>query len=194
MAGFYKTKQNFVYGFSWSYLFGDKIYESGVLDSISTSDGFVIDREGKMGDIRKFERGFTLSLTAGKIFSQYLSKNRNSGPIIWGGVGYLQHKIRIYDNGARTPQLSGDYLKGYDRLTSGLMLTEFIGYWYMSNNRYINFYAGFEFMQGFTKSRRSWDYDLMRRDTQNRIDLLSGFRVGWNILLYKRASKQYYFY
>lgn len=192
-AFWYKSHKNFVFNVQWTYLFGEDLRENGVLDSISTSDGFVIDKEGKTSDIRQFERGFTLNASAGKLFGGFLAPNINSGFMVMGGVGILQHKIRIIDNGSRTPQLAGDYLKGYDRLTNGLAFTEFFGYWYMGKKRYINFYAGLEAVQGFTQSRRSWDYDLMRADTQKRTDLLYGFRAGWIIpIAYRNSSNLYY--
>lgn len=189
----YKSHQNFIFNVQWTYLFGEHLLETGILDSISTTDGYVIDKEGKTADIRQFQRGFTLSASAGKVFGGFLSPNVNSGIMLMGGIGMLQHKIRIIDNGSRSPQLAGDYLKGYDRLTSGVAFSEFLGYWYMGKKRYINFYAGFEAVQGLTKSRRSWDYDLMRADTENRTDLLWGFRVGWTIpIAYRNSSNLYY--
>jgi hypothetical protein len=190
----YKTRNNFIYGAQWSYMFGNTLRGANPLDSIMTSEGYVIDGEGKFADIRMFERGFTLGLSAGKIFNTIISPNANSGLMLTAGVGYMHHKIKIYDNGARSPQFNKELLKGYDRLTSGIMATEFVGYYYLSRNRYVNFYAGFEFYQGFTKSRRSWDYSLMRADTENRIDLLSGFRVGWVLPLYKSTARTKYYY
>jgi hypothetical protein len=194
MALSYKTRNNFIYGAHWSYMFGKDLRGENPIDSITTSEGFVIDGEGKFADLRMFERGFTLGLSAGKIFNTVFSPNVNSGLMVTAGVGYLQHKIKIYDNGARSPQFDKELLKGYDRLTSGIMATEFVGYFYLSRNRYVNFYGGFEFYQGFTKSRRSWDYSLMRADTENRIDLLTGFRVGWILPLYKSSARVKYYY
>ncbi|MDQ3108359.1 MAG: hypothetical protein M3R17_00550 [Bacteroidota bacterium] len=190
----YKTRKNFIYGAQWTYLFGKDLRGENPIDSITTTEGFIIDKEGKFADIRMFERGFTLGLSAGKIFNTFLSPNINSGFTVTAGVGYLQHKIKIYDNGARSPQFDKETLKGYDRLTSGIMTTEFVGYYYLSKSRYVNFYCGLEFYQGFTKSRRSWDYSLMRADTENRIDLLSGFRVGWVLPLYKTSTRTKYYY
>lgn len=190
----YKTAKNCYYGLQWTYLFGKDLRGPDPLDSIETSQGFVIDKEGKFADIREFERGFTLGVSAGKIFNTFLSPNKNSGFMLTGGVGYLQHKIKIYDNGARSPQITKETLKGYDRLTSGIMTTEFVGYYYLSRNRYVNFYGGLEFNQGFTQSRRSWDYSLMKADTEKRIDLLSGVRVGWVLPLYKTPAKTKYYY
>lgn len=193
-SAWYKSKKNLMFNLQWSYLFGETIHERGVLDSIRTSSGFVLDKEGKAADIRMFERGFTLTASGGKLFGGFLAPNMNSGFFVMAGGGMLQHKIRIIDNGSRTPQLAGDYLKGYDRLTSGFTATEFLGYWYMSKRRYVNFYAGFEAYQGFTKSRRSWDYDLMRADTERRLDLLWGFRAGWVIPIAYRDSSNLYTY
>jgi hypothetical protein len=190
----YKNNNNVFFMAQWGFIFGKNLRGQNPLDSISTSDGHVIDKEGKAADVRIFERGFTLSISAGKIFNTFLSPNKNSGLLLTGGLGYLQHKFKIYDNGSRTPQLTKEYLKGYDRLTSGIAITEFIGYWFMSKNQYVNFYGGFEFTQGFTKSRRSWDYNLMRADTESRIDLLSGLRIGWIIPLYKKNAATKYYY
>lgn len=189
-----KTRQNIVYGFHWNFLFSENVKEKGVLDSIATSDGSVINTEGKYADVQLFERGFSLHLTAGKIFSRHLGYNPNCGLFLQGGIGFIRHRIRINDYGNTTPQLAGNYRKGYDRLTGGLMTQEFVGYWFMSSNRHINWYAGIEFTQGFTRSFRSWDYDLMRADTQKRLDLLWGFRAGWMIPIYKRAAKEIYYY
>lgn len=186
----YKTKRNNFYTIQWNYIFGSNVKEDGILDSIATSDGFLIDQEGKLADIRIFERGFTLHAQYGRLFPiRGISPNRNSGLIINLGAGMLQHKIRIIDNGGRSPQLSGDYLKGYDRMTSGISFSQFVGYWHMSNNRLVNFYFGFEIYEAITKSRRSWDYDLMRADTKQRFDAMYGFRVGWVIPIYSRNSK-----
>ncbi|HLG02528.1 MAG TPA: hypothetical protein VI731_02965 [Bacteroidia bacterium] len=180
-----KTSSNYVFGLNWYYLFGGQVKEDGILDSIATRDGFVIDEEGKLADIHLYERGFMLNLSGGKIFPRLAGANKNSGVMLMGSLGFMQHKIKIIDGGNRSPQLRDDYIKGYDRLTNGFSVTEFAGYWFMSKNHYVNFYAGFEFTQAFTKSRRSWDYDLMRADTKQRLDLLHGIRFGWMIPLYR---------
>lgn len=193
---FYKSANNFVFFLNWNYLFGTKIRENGILDSIETADGHVIDKEGKYADIRMFERGFTLNFTVGKVFHApaHFVPNKSSGIMLAAGVGMLQHKIKIIDNGSRTPQLRKDYLKGYDRLTSGIALNQFVGYWFMSRNQYVNFYFGAEFYEGFTMSRRSWDTDLMRADTEHRIDLLTGLKFGWVIPFYHKEANTYHYY
>ena len=105
----------------------------------------------------------------------------------------MQHKIRIDDIGNLSPQLSTEMKKGYDRLTSGISATEFIGYLYLGNKRMLNFFGGFEFTQGFLKGKREWLYDLQKPGTDSRIDLLSGFRIGWILPLYKKSPNEFYY-
>ena len=57
----------------------------------------------------------------------------------------------------------------------------------------INFFGGFEFTQGFLQGRRVWLYDLEKPGTGNRLDLLSGFRIGWTLPLYKRTPNEFYY-
>lgn len=188
----YKTKKNWFIGGQWSYMFGDKVKENNILDNIVTKDSFVIDQEGTYAQIRFYERGMNISAYGGKLIN-VLAPNKNSGIILLGGLGWIHHKIRIEDVGNRAPQLRGDYKKGYDRLTGGLAVSEFVGYWFMSKSRFVNFYGGFDLSQNFTKSMRSWNIDQMAADTRQRTDLLYGFRVGWVLPLYKRESRQYYY-
>ncbi len=194
-----KTKKNWIYGANGSFFFGDRIKENGILDSMKTSTssgpntGFIIDQNGHPATVRLFERGFTISLHVGKIFN-VLAKNKNSGLIIYGGPIFIRHKIKIDDIGHQSPQLVKEYLKGYDRLTAGFGVNEFIGYVYLGNKRMLNFFCGFEFTQAFTKSQRSYDYDLMKADTEKRIDLLYGIRVGWILPIYKKTPQQFYYH
>jgi hypothetical protein len=189
----HKTKKNWIYTGQMSYLFGKQVKENTILDSIRDSNGQVINQNGNYADVRLYQRGFNIYAGAGRLFPMF-GPNPNSGILVMGGVGLLQHKIRIEDIGNQSPQLAGDYKKGYDRLTNGISVNEFIGYLYLSNKRLVNFYAGFDLTQAFTQSRRSWDYDLMRKDETKRTDLLWGVRAGWVLPLYKRAENKFYYF
>ncbi len=188
----WKTKKNWIVGVDGSFMFSDQVKENNILEKISTSQGFIIAQDGFYADVYLYERGFMFSAKAGKIFPLF-GPNPNSGLMATLGAGLLQHKIRIEDKGNRAPQLNDDYKKGYDRLTNGLSLTEFFGYINFSNRRLVNFMAGFEFTQAFTRSRRDFNFDTMTRDDKTRLDLLFGFRVAWIIPFYKRVPREYYY-
>jgi hypothetical protein len=48
----------------------------------------------------------------------------------------------------------------------------------------LNFLAGFEFYQGFTQGRRSFNFDTRSRESEKRLDLLFGVRLGWTLPFY----------
>ena len=160
----FKTRKDWTWGLNGSYFFCKDIKES-LFDSIIGSDGSIINSKGEISDIRLFERGFTVSVTFGRIFS-FKKPNPNSGILLNVGLGFIQHKIRIETIGNNVPQLSKEYKKGYDRLSNGLLLSENLGYLFLSNNRLQNFYVGLECMQGFTQSSRSFDFETMHKDSQ----------------------------
>ena len=188
----FKTKKNLLLGIDGNYLFSKDI-KTELFKNISTSNGYVINSNGEYANILTYERGIASSLRIGKLFS-FKRPNPNSGIVSTLGIGILQHKIKIVIPGNNVPQLAGDYKKGYDKLTNGIAFTEFIGYLFLGNNRMINFFGGIEFTQAFTKSRRSYDFDLMAQDTQKRIDLLYGIRVGWILPLYRKSPEDFYSY
>ena len=108
----FKTKKNWVFGVNGSYIFGKDVKES-LFDSISTASGSIIDGNGQFADVRLYERGFTASVSAGRLFA-FKKPNPNSGVLFSVGVGFIQHKIRIETIGNTTPQLSKEYKKGYE--------------------------------------------------------------------------------
>lgn len=187
-----KTKKNWILGAQGAFIFGPNVKEN-VLKNISTvEEGAVIDKNGQFANVRISEKGFTATLSGGKLFP--LGGNPNSGLMLIANVGLLQHKIRIESVGSNAPQLDANYKKGYDRLSNGAAFSEFIGYLFLSNNRLMNFFGGFEFTQAFTQNRRSFDFDLMRKDNTKRTDLLYGIRAGWIMPLYKRNPEAVYYY
>lgn len=187
-----KTKQNIYFGAEGSFLFGNDVTEPGLLRNLLTSDNEVISNLGQISEIIIMQRGFMVTLTGGKVFPIGKS-NPNSGILLKGGVGFLQHKIRLENQVHEITQLEDNYLKGYDRLTNGIVFSQFAGYFYMGNNRFTNFFAGVEAFQGFTRSRRDWNFDTQTRDDQLRTDLLLGLRIGWVIHVYRRTGRDFYY-
>jgi hypothetical protein len=188
-----KTKHNFLYGGDWNFVFSQQVREDDIFRNIAANNGMLINQQGAVAEIRFYHRGFYTQFKAGKLFS-FLAPNPNSGFFVLGGIGLLQHKIRIENPGNVTPQINGDYKKGYDRLTNGLAASGMVGYMFFSNNRLINFYAGLEVLQAWTQSRRDWDFDKMAKDETQRIDKMTGIKAGWIIPLYKKMPQKFYFY
>lgn len=187
----YKTKRNYLLGIEGNYMFSKNIRED-VLKQLKNEDGFMVDNSGYPADIRLSERVITINLHVGKIL-HVLAANPNSGLMINGGAGYIQHRVHFLDAQQQIAAINGDIRNGFDRLSNGICTYQFIGYMFLSTNRLLNFYTGFECYQGFTKSVRKWNYDTGLRDTKNRFDMLVGFRFGWILPLYSRAPKQYFY-
>ncbi|MDD3877879.1 MAG: hypothetical protein PHT69_14755 [Bacteroidales bacterium] len=189
---FLKTKSNFLFNLEGNYLFGEVINEDTLFHQIKTSGGYIVDGDGMYADVRTYERGFTIMAKAGRIF-RIFNDNPNSGLALMIGGGFLQHKIRIENPGQTVPQINGDYKMGYDKLTNGPALSQYLGYVHYSDKRIFNFSFGFEFTQAFTKAYRNYDFDYMGKDLRSRIDLLYGIKLSWMIPFNKRIPKNFYY-
>jgi hypothetical protein len=187
-----KLKSNWLWGADFNLLFGGEVKENTILSGLMTSQGYIIGADGNYADVLLHERGYSAFLKAGRIFP-VLGPNKNCGLTVTIGGGFIQHKIRIEDKGNKVPQLSDEYKKGYDRLTNGFCLSQFLGYTNFSNSRRINFYAGIEAMEGFTQNRRTVNIDTGLRDDTKRMDFFLGLKVGWIIPLFKKLPKEYYY-
>ena len=110
-------------------------------------------------------------------------------------ISFLEHHIRIETNNQVSPQIELDYKKGYDKLVAGINFHQFIGYAFMANAGFINFYGGVYFQQGFTKNQRSIFYTDPTSPVSQAVrnDFNYGLKVGWLIPIYKRKPKEYYF-
>ncbi len=187
----YKTDKNWTFSLESSFIFGNTVHEEVATD-IRTNEGFILDNDGNYVNLLVMERGFTVSATVAKTLT-FIGPNPNSGLLVKGGVGLLQHKIRLETRLNDVNILEGEYLKGFDRLTNGLMIQEFVGYQHYANNRRINYTFGIEMIQGFTQSRRDFNFDLQRRDDTQRLDMLFGLKASWSLLLYKVASDRVFY-
>ncbi len=190
-----KLKKNWVLTFEVGYMFGQDLKKEAysVLDPLKTKNGQITSKYGTPGSILLGERGYTLMFKGGKILP-FLQTNKNSGPMLQGGIGFLQHKIRIDNAGNDTPQVSDDYKNGYDRLTNGIAFSEFIGYRHYANNKMSNFYIGIEWTQALTQNRRAYNYDSMEYDNIKRLDMLYSVKAGIVIPFSRRAPKEFYAY
>ena len=174
----YKHRKKWMLGVEGGYFFSDKVKEPTLFSHLINDQGQIVGDDGHYADIRINERGYYLTLSLGRFFN-FKKPNPNCGFFVNAGGGFMEHKIRIEDHNKTVPGLEGDYKKGYDRLTNGFCLRESVGYLYISNHRLVNFHLSLDAIQGFTKSRRDFNFDDMNTETKQRLDLLYGARIGW---------------
>lgn len=186
-----KNKKNWYYGIKGSFNWGSEVKETSILDNIKTKDGYVIDNEGRLTTIYLEERGGAYFLIGGKLINKFAT-NKNSGILIYGGLGAIHHNIRIAFKD-EIEILSDEYKKGYDRLSFGFAANCFVGYMHLSKNRFLNFYGGFDLIYGQTKSLRKYNYDTQQSDTDYMSNVLYGFNVGWIIRLNRRTKDEFYY-
>lgn len=187
------NKKNWILGVQSNLLFGTVVHED-VLASLRTPEGDIIGSDQSLASVVLRLRGTYSGVNVGKLF-RISSKYERSGIRLTLGSGLLQHKIRIQDDNVSVPQIAGEYFKGYDRLTNGLAFSQFIGYEHLSKNRLVNFYAGFEIIEGFTKNRRDFNFDTMMKDDTSRMDMLISFKMGWafmNFYVNDKPDEIYY--
>jgi len=199
-----KTKKQWYFGFKGNFIWGGNVKQNDILDDI-TSKKYILDNDGTFlkeeilatsddgskVEIFLDERGSSFFLIAGKLFN-VIAPNKNSGILVYGGLGTLHHKISIKYQGS-VPALNGELKKGYDRFSFGYAVNGFLGYLYMSKNRLVNFYGGFDYTQGRTKSMRKYNYDTQEFDNKTNTDILYGVRLGWIIRLNKRKTQEFYY-
>lgn len=199
-----KTKNNWYFGIKGSFIWGADVKQNDILDGIAqrfpayNEDGnydgeqiLAINSNGNVSEIFLDQRGSSFFIVGGRLFNQF-APNKNSGILAYGGIGTLHHKISIkyQDN---LPQLTDQLKEGYDRMSLGLAVNGFLGYLFMSKNRLLNFYGGFDFTQSWTKSLRKFNYDTQAPDNKTSKDILYGIRVGWILRLNRRSTQEFYY-
>lgn len=190
----YKTSKNWVLGAEGGFIFGNNVKNTqDILSNIETEDGNIVDLEGIYATYHFYEQGFYVLGKFGKVFS-WGKPNLNSGVMLGIGGGYLQHKIQIDHRDKTAPQITGDYLKGYDELKRGPALNAFAGYLFLGNKRVINFYTGLDLTVAFTQHVHPYSFAAMKYNTDNFTDIFLSVKVGWMIPVYRRAPKEFYYY
>ncbi len=189
----FKVKNNWMFGAEANFLFGGNIKEDTMLDYLFTSGGFLIGTNGIAESVLLFERGYYFIGKFGKMIP-VVKGNPNSGLQVMAGAGFIEHKIKIEDPEAAVPYVTGDYAKGYDRLTNGLALYQYIGYLRLDKRKLLNFNAGVEIIEGLTQNRRNFNFDQMKSDDSKRLDILVGLKLAWVLPLYGKGEHRMYTY
>lgn len=185
----FATNNNYLLGVEGYYMFGSNVKEDP-LAILRTPEGDIIGNNRLVASVVLRERGYYTGALIGKLFT---FNEKRAGLRVTLGAGLLRHWIRVQDDNSSVTQLTGDYKKGYDRLTGGLALNQFIGWQNLAANRRSNWLIGLEFNEGFTNTLRDWDFTEMRKLDQSRLDLRIGLRVAWTLPFYTgNAEKIYY--
>lgn len=186
------TQSDWLFGLQTQYFFGTEVKQD-VLAGLRTEAGFIIGNQRSPADIQLRERGLFLGMQVGRNFVLNRERSR-SGILFTLAGGWLLHRIRIQTDPAQTVnQVIAEYRAGYDRLTAGPALHQFIGYQNLDARGRLNFYVGIELMEGFTQSQRDWDFAAQGPLTGNRFDVLFGVRAGWILPFYQGSGEEIFY-
>ncbi len=183
------TRQNLFFGLEGAFLFGSKVKEDP-LTILRTPSGGIIGNNRTIASIRLQERGMYIGATLGKIVT--FSEKRAGLRLSIGG-GWAQHRIRLLDDSRSVVQIRDDYKKGYDRLTGGPAIQQFIGWQHVGYGRDMSWMLGFEFNQAFTNTLRDWDFSSVRKLDESRVDLRFGVRLAWTLPFYTGYAEEIYY-
>lgn len=190
---FLQNKNDFLLGLDANFMFGSNVKDTTILQLISTDNGFLINASGELDEILFYERGINTHLMIGKSFR--FEENDLTGIYIFGGLGYLQHKIRLESNRTTLPQIEGNYLYGYDKFTSGLSTKICVDYMYFDKKNSIKFHIGTEFINALTTIKRRYNFAQMNEFDQSlKLDQILGLRFGIIIPINRNNEDKFHYY
>jgi len=183
---------NLEFGFRVQYGFGTQLKED-VLSGLRTREGFIIGNQRSPADIQLRQRQLFIGPAAG--YTLALGKNKRAGIHLKTSLGYFFHRIRLQEDVVQVvPQLRDDLLPGYDRLTGGFAVHQFLGYQQLALDRRLNFYLGGEVMAGFTKALRNFDIPTgAPPSSDGRTDIVLGVKAGLIIPLYFGEGREIFY-
>jgi len=170
------------------------------MGNIFTPTGYAMGWGGSDGIINAYNRGLSLRLGLSRIFT-FLPNNPNSGFMLKVSGGWMMQKTVFSQEYTSdpVPQLKGDYAKLYDHLRNGFIISEGIGFIYMSNYyTYVNIRVLFEVSQCVSWSTRPYQIDnlmgLNGKDHNRYFDLLYNIKLSWMFPLTGKTTYDYYYY
>jgi len=188
-----RTRSNWIFGVDGTYFFGNNVKNLyDIFDEIITSQGSFIGLNGELAGVEFFQRGFYTGVHVGKVFP-IIGPNPNSGLMVKLGAGYMQNWIYMRMPNVQVPQIEGEYRKGYDRMHSGFALRQQVNYMNSSSKKTVNFIVGFEFIEGFTKSDRGYNYDTNMPDLGQKLDLYLGLHFTWFLPIYSKNEQKFFY-
>lgn len=170
------------------------------MGDIFTSQGYLMSWSGYDGVVTMYNRGLAVRPGVGKLIPLF-KKNPDSGILLKiSGGWFMQKTINTQDmSESEVPQLAEKYMKIYDHLRNGVIMTQGIGFLYMSNRgRYVNFKVMLEVSECWSWSTRPYILDnvmgLNGKDESRYFDLMVGMKLGWLFPFTGKTSYDYYYY
>ena len=175
----YYHKNKYTVGIDYSFYLGSQVNITGMFPDMTDDDGSLRDNNGYPAVVRTYMRGWSSRAYALKIIPLFYSPSKEArwSLQLGGGLGYTRHYTKFNFDLDMVPQLEGAYLGGYDRLSAGTQLFEQIRFQYLDNSA-VSLTAGFEFLQGFTKQQRAYDFTTRSIPNQGYFDLGFGAFLG----------------
>lgn len=185
-------KNNIELGLKGSIFYGRNVKED-VFQNLRNDQGIITGADGIDALLFLRMRGAHIGLQASKILPR--NKDTRSGIKIGLGAGILWHKIRLQDDSRSVAQLLQDYQYGYDRLSVGFAVNQFVGYQILAKNQTLNFIFGFDIVESFTKNIRPYNFSGTEEfHNSTRLDVGIGIKVGFMMTFYQFDTPEEIFY
>lgn len=170
------------------------------MPSVFQPNGMAYGWGGTDGYLTAYNRSLAVRPGVAKIIT-LTPKNPNSGILLKLSGGWMMQKTVFHQEYTENPvpQITGDKGKLYDHMRNGVMLTESIGYVFMSNySTYINVKVELQVSQCWNWSARPWVIDdlmgLNGKDGSRYFDMLYGVKLSWMFPLMGKTTYDYYYY
>lgn len=170
------------------------------MPSVFQPNGMAYGWGGTDGYLTAYNRSLAVRPGVAKIIT-LTPKNPNSGILLKLSGGWMMQKTIFHQEYTENPvpQITGDKGKLYDHMRQGVMLTESIGYVFMSNySTYINVKVELQVSQCWNWSSRPWVIDdlmgLNGKDGSRYFDMLYGVKLSWMFPLMGKTTFDYYYY
>lgn len=187
----YISSTNWCFSPEFIYFFGENLKED-VLAPYRSSNGTIPGDDAQIADIYLRERGLWLGLMVGKHFPLWKRSRTGVKGMIGGGV--FQHNVDFNDLRNSVGQVRAGRYVGYDRLTRGFSIKETLSFKYMSESKKLNLEFALDAVQGFTSEVRAINFDTGLPTNKDRLDLLFGARIIWNISFFYSNNTQTIYY
>ena len=170
------------------------------MSSVFTPSGYAMGWNGTDGDVAAYNRSLAARIGVAKIL-KVIPDNPNSGVLLKLSGGWMMQKTVFSQDmkESAVPQLSGEYAKLYDHLRNGAILTQSVGFCFMSNYlTYINFKIELSVSECMMWSSRPYQIDnvmgLNGKDPNRYFDLLYGMKLTWMFPLMGKTTYDYYYF